>query len=180
VRVTDLDPTTEETVHDGPRFAVKRGEFPGGRTREWVVTPDAVAIVAYDDEHVYVVRQPREAIQRDDVLELPAGTMDVEGERPLDTAKRELAEEIGMEADEWLHATSFFASSGISDEAVHVFLATGLRRVGEPDADGDERIELVPWPLADLDGLIDGNADAKTLVGLMWLRRARELGDVVR
>jgi ADP-ribose pyrophosphatase len=175
-----MDPENEQTLHDGPRFTVKRADFPGGRTREWVETPDAVAIVAYDEESVYLVRQPREAIQRADILELPAGIMDVDGERPLDTAKRELAEEIGMEADDWVHATSFFASSGFTDEAVHVFLATGLRRVGEGDAGGEEGIELVPWPLADLDGLIDGNQDAKTLVGLMWLRRARAVGEVVR
>ncbi len=175
-----IEPENEQTVHDGPRFSVRRAQFPGGRTREWVATPDAVAVVAYDDEHVYLVRQPREAIRRDDVLELPAGTMDQDGEHPIDTAKRELAEEIGMEADDWLHATSFFASSGLTDETVHLFLATGLRRVGDPDAGGEERIELVPWPLAELDGLIDGNADAKTLIGLMWLRRARGVGEVMR
>ena len=174
--MTDLDPKDEQTLHDGPRFAVRRAQFAGGRTREWVATPDAVAVVAYDDENVYLVRQPREAIQRDDILELPAGVMDEEGERPLETAKRELAEEIGMEADDWVHATSFFASSGFTDEAVHVFLATGLRRVGDADGEGEEGIEVVPWPLADLDGLIDGNPDAKTLIGLMWLRRAREVG----
>lgn len=178
--MTDLEPTNQQTLHDGPRFEVLRADFPGGRTREWVAAPDAVAVVAYDDRHVYLVRQPREAIQRDDILELPAGLMDEDGERPIDTARRELAEEIGMEADDWAHATSFFASSGFTDEAVHVFLATGLRRVGDADAGGEEGIEVVPWPLADLDGLIDGNADAKTLIGLMWLRRARDLGEVVR
>ena len=166
------DPTDEELVHDGPRFDVRRATF-GERTREWVAAPDAVAVVAYDDEHVYLVRQPREAIGRADVLELPAGIMDVEGESPLETGQRELREEIGMEADQWQHATSFFSSSGFTDEEVHVFLATGLRKVAEPDADGEEGIELVLWPLAELGGLIDGNVDAKTLVGLLWLERAR-------
>jgi 8-oxo-dGTP pyrophosphatase MutT (NUDIX family) len=164
------------TIHDGPRFTVKRGEFEGGKTREWVEAPDAVAVVAHDDEQLYLVRQMREPIGRDDILELPAGIMDVEGESPLDTAKRELAEEIGMEADDWVHATSYFSSSGFTDEQVHVFVATGLRKVGEPDADGEEGIDLVTWPLADLDGLIDANADAKTLVGLLWLRRVQSEG----
>ena len=54
-----------------------------------------------------------------------------------------------------------------------MFLATGLRKVGEPDADGEEGIELVTWPIDQIDGLIDGNADAKTLGGLLWLRRAQ-------
>ncbi len=168
-----LEPQDEVTLHDGPRFSVHRARFDGDRTREWVSAPASVAVVAYDEENVYLVRQPREAVQRDDVLEVPAGVMDVDGESPLETAKRELREEIGMDADLWVEATSFFASIGFTDEVVHVFLATGLSKVGEPDESGEERIELVPWPLDQLDGVIDGNADAKTLIGLLWLRRAR-------
>ena len=170
-----LDADTEQTIHEGPRFTVKRGEF-GEKTREWVTTMDSVAVVPYDDEQVYLVKQPREAIGRDDVLELPAGLMDVEGESALETAKRELVEEIGREAGGWEHATTFFTSVGFADEQVHVFLATGLRKVGEPDALGEEDIELVTWPLAELDSLIDGCMDSKTLVGLLWLRRAQLLG----
>ena len=169
------DPTNAETIYEGPRFSVHRAEF-GERKREWVQAPDAVAVVAYDDEQLYLIRQAREAIGRADILELPAGIMDVEGESPLETGRRELREEIGMEADDWVHATSYFSSSGFNDEQVHVFLATGLRKVAEPDADGEEGLELVTWPLAELDGLIEANADAKTLVGLLWLQRARALG----
>jgi 8-oxo-dGTP pyrophosphatase MutT (NUDIX family) len=175
-----IDPpeTLEESViHDGPRFTVRKGRFrygDGSETeREWVDAPDAVAIVAYDEDQLYLIRQPREAIGRADVLELPAGLMDVEGERPIDTARRELREETGFEADHWVHATTYFSSSGFTDEQVHVFLATGLTKVAEADADGAERIELVAWPLDELGGLIDGNADAATLVGLQWLDRAR-------
>ncbi len=169
-----LDAEREETIHEGPRFTVKRGRF-GAKTREWVDAPDSVAVVAYDEENVYLVRQPREAVQRDDVLEVPAGIMDVEGESPLDTARRELVEEIGMEAGEWLEATSFYASIGFTDEVVHVFLATGLTKVGEPDESGEEQIEVVAWPLEDLDGAIEATADSKTLIGLLWLQRARAL-----
>jgi ADP-ribose pyrophosphatase len=173
-----LEPQDEETIYDGPRFGVHRARFPGDRTREWVSAPASVAVVPYDDASVYLVRQPREAVRRGDVLEVPAGIMDVEGESALETGKRELVEEIGMEAQEWTEATSFYSSIGFVDEVVHVFLATGLRRVGDADQSGEEQIELVAWPLADLDALIDANQDAKTLVGLLWLRRA--LGDAVR
>jgi ADP-ribose pyrophosphatase len=160
------------TIHDGPRFTVKKGTF-DGKEREWIEAPDAVAVVAYDDEQIYLIKQMREAIGRDDVLELPAGIMDVEGEEPIETAKRELEEEIGMRADEWTHATTYYSSSGFNDEKVHVYVATGLTKVGEPDAEGEEGIELVTWPLEKLDELIEANEDAKTLVGLLWLRRAR-------
>ena len=176
--MSDLDAKNEQTIHDGPRFAVKRGTFGSGddeRTREWIESPAAVAVVAYSETELYLVKQAREAIGRADLLELPAGLMDVEGESPLETAKRELEEEIGVEAADWVEATSFFSSSGMTDEVTHVFLATGLTKVAEPDADGEEGIELVTWPLDDLDGLIDANEDAKTLAGLLWLRRAQLL-----
>ena len=168
-----LQPEDEETIYDGPRFSAHRARFPGDRTREWVAAPASVAIVPYDDDNVYLVRQPREAVRRDDVLEVPAGVMDVDGESPLETARRELVEEIGMEAAEWSEATSFYTSIGFVDEVVHVFLATGLKRVGDPDESGEEQIELVPWPLGDLDALIRRNEDSKTLIGLLWLARAR-------
>ena len=168
-----LEPRDEETIYDGPRFSVHRGTFPRDREREWVGAPDSVAVVAYDDDHVYLVRQPREAVRREDVLEVPAGIMDVEGESPLETGRRELVEEIGMDASEWSEPKRFYTSIGFVDEVVHLFLATGLEKVGDPDESGEEGIELVRWPLDDLDALIDSNEDSKTLVGLLWLRRLR-------
>ena len=168
-----LEPRDEETIYDGPRFTARRATFPGDRTREWVDAPDSVAVVPYDTSHVYLVRQPREAVRRDDVLEVPAGVMDVEGESALETGKRELVEEIGMEAAEWSEPKSFYTSIGFVDELVHVFLATGLRKVGDPDESGEEQIELVTWPLDDLDALIQSNVDSKSLIGLLWLARAR-------
>jgi ADP-ribose pyrophosphatase len=169
-----------ETLFEGKIFSVERGHFrhgDGGEvTREKVHHDGAVGVVAYDDEHLYLVRQPREAIDRSDILEIPAGRLDVEGEEPLATAQRELAEEIGLAADSWQHATTYFSSAGFTDEEVHVFLATGLRRVDQPEVEEDERIEQVRWPLAELDAAIDATVDAKTLIGLLWLRRARGEG----
>ena len=140
--------------------------------REVVGHPGAVAVVAHDEEQVWLVRQPREAVGDPSLLELPAGKLDVEGEPPLQTAKRELAEEIGKAAEDWRELESFYTSPGFTDERVVVYLATGLS-----DADGDsgeeERIEVVPWPLERLDQAIEACQDAKSLVGLLWLRALR-------
>ena len=139
--------------------------------REIAVHPGAVAVVAHDDEHVYLVRQPREAVGEQALLEIPAGKLDQEGEEPIDTAKRELIEEIGKEASEWEHLVTVWASPGFSNEKYHVYVATGLRDA-EPDEDPseNERIEIVPWPLAQLDEAIQQTTDAKSLIGLLWFR----------
>jgi 8-oxo-dGTP pyrophosphatase MutT (NUDIX family) len=164
-----------QTVHEGKLFTVRTGEFrhEDGAVveREWVEHQGAVGVVAHDGERVWLVRQPREAIGEPDLLEVPAGKLDEEGESPLDTAQRELAEEIGKAAGHWEPLARFYTSPGFCDEEVHVFLATGLTDVRQPAVEEDERIEVVTHPLDDLDGLIDGVRDSKTLIGLLELRR---------
>lgn len=95
--------------------------------REIVHHPGAVGMVAHDHTHVWLVRQPRETISDPDVLEIPAGKLDVPGEPPLETARRELAEEIGKAAGTWEPILDFVTSVGVMDEVVHLFRATGLR-----------------------------------------------------
>jgi 8-oxo-dGTP pyrophosphatase MutT (NUDIX family) len=166
-----IEPIGGETVFEGQTFVVRVERFRHADgeivEREVVRRQNAAAIVAYDDEHVWLVRQPREAICRQ-MLEIPAGKLDVEGESPLQTARRELAEEIGQEAEHWEAVISYLPSSGYSDELVHVFAATGLRP-SDVEPDPQERIEVVRWPLTDLDGAIDESRDSKTIIGLRWL-----------
>jgi ADP-ribose pyrophosphatase len=168
-----IEPLGGETAFEGSQFSVRverfRHEDGEEVERELVRRTDAAGIVAYDDEHVWLVRQPREALGTY-VLELPAGKLDVEGESALQTAKRELAEEIGREAEHWEAILVFHPTVGYSDELVHLFAATGLRE-SDVEPDPGERIEIVAWPLADLDGAIAATTDAKTLLGLGWLRR---------
>ena len=104
--------------------------------REAVDHPGAVAVVAHDDEVVYLVAQPREAVDEQSLVELPAGKLDEEGEEPLDTAKRELAEEIGKGANTWKHLATFYSSPGFSNEEIHLYLATDLY---DQTAEGDPR-----------------------------------------
>ena len=161
------------TVYEGPIASVRIDEFryADGSTaeRQVVSHPGAVAIVAHDGEAFYLVRQPREAVGEERLLELPAGKLDVEGESPLECARRELAEEVGREAEDWRELKRFYTSPGFAEEEVTVFLATGLREVdNEPDA--EERIEVVAWPLSELDGAIAECADSKSLIGMLLLR----------
>src|SRR3954463_3430038 len=74
--------------------------------REIVAHPGAVAVVAHDGERLYLVRQPREAVDEQALLELPAGKVD--DEDPLETGKRELAEEVGKAAGGWELLTRFY------------------------------------------------------------------------
>jgi ADP-ribose pyrophosphatase len=137
--------------------------------REVVGHPGAVAIVAHDDEHVWLVRQPREVCGERALLELPAGKLD-SGQSPLETAKRELAEEVGKSAATWRHLKAIYTSPGFTDERIDIFLATDLSDVPRPPVEEDERIEIVAWPLRRLDDAIDACEDAKSLVGLLLLR----------
>jgi 8-oxo-dGTP pyrophosphatase MutT (NUDIX family) len=143
-------------------------------TREIVRHQGAVGIVAHDEQHVWLVRQPREAVGETDLLELPAGRLDVEGEQPLEAAQRELAEEIGRGARAWEPIVAYYTSAGFTDELVHLFHASDLYPE-QAHSDEQERIEIVPWPLGELRDVIEQCRDAKTLIGLMWLERRLNL-----
>ena len=137
--------------------------------REVVEHPGAVAVVAHDGEFIYLVAQPREPVDEQSLLELPAGKLDEEGEEPLETGKRELAEEIGKGAHTWKHLATFYGSPGFSNEEIHLYLATDLYDQ-TAEVEENERIEIVKVPLAELDRAIAECRDSKTLVGLLWLK----------
>jgi ADP-ribose pyrophosphatase len=142
-------------------------------TREVVEHPGAVAILAWDGERLAMVRQWRHATGRI-LLEIPAGTLEPE-EPPLETAKRELAEEVGLAAAEWEEAPRFFTAPGFCTELTHTYLATGLSDA-PAEADADEQLEPGWMSLADaLAACDDGRiADAKTIASIGWLARRLE------
>ncbi len=166
-----------ETVYHGRLVDVRIERFRHADgeevSREVVRHRGAVGIVAHDGEHVWLVRQPREAIGEPALLEIPAGRLDVAGEQPLQAAQRELAEEIGRGAGSWEPIVTYYTSAGFTDEQVHLFAATELH-AAHADSGEEERIEIVPWPLRELPAAIAECRDAKTLIGLLWL--ARRLG----
>lgn len=169
-----MEKVDSRTVYEGKLSAVRIETFrhPDGEesVREVVVHPGAVGIVAYDDEVVYLVRQPREAVGITDLLEIPAGKLDVEGESRLECAQRELDEEVGLRASEWAEVKRVFTTPGFATEEFTLFHATGLEEDLEHVGLDGERIEIVRWPLSDLEGAIDASDDATSVIGLMWLR----------
>jgi 8-oxo-dGTP pyrophosphatase MutT (NUDIX family) len=128
-----------------------------------------VCVLPYDGENIWLVRQPREPVDEQSLLELPAGKLDQEGEDLEEAARRELAEEIGKGARDWRHLTTFYNSPGLLTEVHHLFLATGLYDESA-DSGEEERIEIVTLPVAELDATIAELKDAKTLIGLLWFR----------
>lgn len=163
-------------VYEGRIATVRLDEvrYADGSTaiREVVAHPGAVAVVAHDDEFLYLVRQPREAVDEEALLELPAGKRDTEGESPLETAKRELAEEVGKRAAEWRELKRFYTSPGFAAEEVIVYVATGLSDSGE-QPDSGERIEVAPYRLEEIDRAIEECSDSKSLIGLLLFREMR-------
>jgi ADP-ribose pyrophosphatase len=155
------------------RAGTERFRYPDGAevTRQKAWHPGAVGILAVDDETVWLTRQPREVVGATASLEIPAGKLDVPGEPPLATAKRELAEEIGQQAGRWSELFAFYTSPGFTDELVRLYLARDLSPAPETQADEDERIEIARWPLNQIDQAISECQDAKSLIALLWLLR---------
>ena len=142
----DFPVKASKDIYTGAVMALRADEvvMPGGgvAVREILEHPGAVAIAALDaDDRLMVIHQYRHPVGRR-LWELPAGLLDVDGENPLDTAKRELAEEAGLAAADWSTLVDVVASPGFSDESVRVYLARDLTEVGRPELGDDEEADL--------------------------------------
>jgi ADP-ribose pyrophosphatase len=159
------------TVYDGALIDVVVERW-GEHEREIVEHPGSVAIVAVDREgRVVLVRQLREAARRE-LLELPAGGLEP-GERPLDTARRELREETGLHGGRWRRLGAFFTTPGFCRERMHVFLAEDVEE-GEAAPTADERVAVERWRVDELERRLGELEDAKTIAGaLLYLGRRR-------
>jgi ADP-ribose pyrophosphatase len=158
----------------GRRIAVRVDEIErsdGHRTtREIVEHPGAVAMLAWDGDRLAMVRQWRHATGQV-LLEIPAGTLEPD-EPPAETARRELAEEVGLAAASWVTGPQFFTAPGFCDELMHLYLATDLREApGQSDA--DELLEPMWMTLDEAFAAVDDGRirDAKSMVGVEWLAR---------
>jgi 8-oxo-dGTP pyrophosphatase MutT (NUDIX family) len=141
--------------------------------RHVVRHPGAVVVVPVDDDGaVLMVRQYRAAVGHD-LLEIPAGTRDVDGEPPEATAARELEEEIGRRAGTLVPLCEFYNSPGFTDEYTYLFLATDLEVTARAAVSAEEEAMTVEAvPLDDVDALIASGAlvDAKSIIGVLTAR----------
>ncbi|TQN43147.1 ADP-ribose pyrophosphatase [Blastococcus colisei] len=172
-----------ETVFEGHVISLRRDTVAmpgsGDSVREVVSHPGAVAVVALDDEdRVVLLRQYRHPVGGY-LWELPAGLRDSDGEPPLATAKRELAEEVQLGAARWSLLTTTYSTPGFCDEQVLVYLAEELSEVARPDGfvveheELDMTVERVP--LADaVQRVFDGDIrNSSAVVGLLAAAQVR-------
>lgn len=178
---------TSETVYEGRIWDVQSERFElsdGGAqmTRDFITHPGAVTVVALDEEdRLHLIRQYRHPVGMT-MWEIPAGILDVEGERPEVTARRELAEEADLEAAELMVLADFNNSSGSSAEAIRVFLARGLREIpaDQRHERSDEESEIIGARVALDDvvaAILDGRVSCPNLVvGALAAHAARAAG----
>ena len=142
-------------------------ELPDGKTgyREIVNHPGGVGIVALtDDNKILMVRQFRKPIEKT-ILEIPAGKLE-KGEDPLECGKRELEEETGYKAKEFVSLGYLYPSPGFANEVTHLYLAWGLEK-GEVNPDEDEYLDILEISVEEVYSSIMKNEinDAKTVIG---------------
>jgi ADP-ribose pyrophosphatase len=139
--------------------------------RDIVGHPGAVVILPVDaQDRLLWITQYRYAAGKT-LLELPAGTLEV-GESPIETAKREIVEEVGFAAATWHDLGGYYSAPGFCSEYLYAYLATDLR---EDQADGDENedIAVLPLTLDETYARLDGGeiVDAKSIATLMLYLR---------
>jgi ADP-ribose pyrophosphatase len=146
--------------------------LPNGQqaTREYVVHPGAVVVIAMlDDGRIVLERQHRYPVGRI-MVEFPAGKLDA-GENPQFCGQRELLEETGYSATQWAYAGKMHLAIAYSDEVLHIYFAKGLT-LGERNLDEGESLDVFTATPAELlamcgQGLV---TDAKTLTCTLWLQ----------
>lgn len=146
--------------------------------RQVVRHPGAVAVVAIHQGQLVFVKQYRAAID-DELLEIPAGKIDVPGEPPAETARRELIEEVGLDPQHVELLGEFYPAAGFSDEVLTIFAATDCVEV-ERQVDGVEEAhsQIVRFPVEQVDELLAPGKllDAKSVIGLTWARERGMFG----
>lgn len=172
-----LAETTDSTecMYDGFFLNIHKDEvtLPNGKKagREFIKHPGAVMVIPlFENGDVLIERQYRYPLH-DVFVEFPAGKKDA-GEAPLTTGKRELLEETGYTAQEWLHVTDIHNAIAYCDEVIHFYIAKGLEKQHEGSLDDTEFLQVMRVPLAELESWMRKGwvPDVKTQLGIFWLK----------
>jgi ADP-ribose pyrophosphatase len=164
-----------ELIYNGGFLEIRKDSvsLPDGSTstREYLVHPGAVVMLALLDNGNLVLERQYRYPPRQEFIELPAGKID-QGEDILVTAQRELLEETGYVAGEWVHLTSAFPCIGYSNERLEYFVARGLTQ-RERQLDEGEFLEVFELSLGEaIEWIRLGKiTDGKTIIGLFWLEK---------
>jgi ADP-ribose pyrophosphatase len=145
----DVEIVNESIVFTGRVWNIRHETFRYNHEtlgRDFVAHTGAVAVLVIDDEdRILAIRQYRHAVRLRE-WEIPAGLLDIEGEDPLEAAKRELAEEVDLVADNWSVLSDYSTSPGGSNEIVRIFVARGLHAIEEAfDRTGEEADIELRW-----------------------------------
>jgi len=166
---------SSEIIAQGGMLTARRDQvrLPNGGTsqREYVIHPGAVVIIALlDNGNLVLERQFRYPLNRV-FIELPAGKID-HGEDPLLTGQRELLEETGYTATEWVYLALQHPCIGYSNEVIHIYLARGLS-AGEHKRDEDEALQMFEASLPECMDMVQRGeiTDGKTIVALIWAEK---------
>lgn len=166
---------SSESIYKGKIIDVRIDDvtLPDGNRskRELIDHPGAVAIIAITDKgKIVMVEQYRKALEKS-IIEIPAGKLEP-GEKPEVTAKRELEEETGYQAETLDFVVSYYTSPGFANEIIYVYEARGLSEVEDQlDGDDDEFVELIEVSLEEAMDLINSQRihDAKTIHAIYYL-----------
>ncbi|MBA4454986.1 MAG: NUDIX hydrolase [Nitrosopumilaceae archaeon] len=143
--------------------------------REMIEHRGAAAMLAFDEDNkVILVKQHR--FPHGFVLEIPAGTLE-KGEEPLNCAFRELEEETGYRAKKMTSLITYYPSIGYNTEAIHCFVATGLKKIADLSLDEDEILSVVKISMKRLIGMIKSGKiqDSKTICAVLTYAAKKKL-----
>ncbi len=174
----------KEEIAYGGYFKVKKFEIYNPNknltsTRECFERGESVAALVYDQENdLYLFTKQYRIGSQSHLIEIIAGSMDVDGETPLDALKRELKEELGVEiysdenekeSDNVFYTGSYYVSPGGCSEKVHLFIVNKIKYVGQPGGVDDEDIEIVKLTIDEIVKMLNNNEieDLKTITMIM-------------
>jgi len=165
-----------EKIHENDFFTVYKDSVvqPDGKDGSYGVVdfPPGVGVLPIDDDgNVYLVKQFRYAVGRES-LEVLAGSVE-DGEEPLESAKREAKEEVGIEAETWIDFGQADLDTTIVKNVVNFFLAEKLT-VGKPEREGTEQIETVKMKLSEAVDKVMSGEITHSISCVLLLKAARD------